>query len=47
MDYVKIALILRIPAADDCSFLILNVPMSFVDFTCGPVQISFEKLPIV
>jgi len=42
-----IAFILLIPDAEDSSFIILNVPISQVLDTCGPVQISFEKFPIV
>jgi len=42
----KIAFILRTPAEEDCSFVILKVPSSDVFWTWGPAQISFEKFPI-
>ena len=46
VDYSKIALILRTPAEDDVSFVILNVPSSEVLATWGPAQISLLKFPI-
>ena len=42
-NYSNTALILRTPAEDDVSFMILKVPSSFVFWTWGPAQISFEK----
>lgn len=41
--YSNTAFILLIPAATDSSFVILNLPNSFVFETWGPVQISLEN----